>query len=68
MLSVSAPFPGLSLSFGLRKRIRPAQKPVPAEDRQATRDFIAETLSRCPDAFASEADLQAMLYLYPGRF
>lgn len=32
------------------------------------RDFLLEMMEDHPHAFTSEADLQGMMHLYPGRF
>jgi hypothetical protein len=39
----------------------------PGADR-ARRDFMLGMLDDHPDAFCSEADVQCMMHLYPGRF
>lgn len=32
------------------------------------RAFIDDMLTRAPDAFTSELDVQSMMHMYPGRF
>lgn len=64
------PLPSL---FGLiRRAFGPTPRPQPdetlADQTRARRDFLREVITRNPDAFSSEADIQAMMSLYPGRF
>jgi hypothetical protein len=37
-------------------------------DPRDDRAFLDEMISRCPDAFSNEQDLQYLMWTYPGRF
>ncbi len=64
---MTAAFPGFRSLFAIaHRRARPREMPRGAD--RARRAFVDEMLSRNPDAFASEYDVQCMLHMYPGRF
>lgn len=54
---------GLRAVFG-----RGTIAPDSPEDARARRQFIQDVIAAQPDAFQSEADVQCMLHLYPGKF
>ncbi len=57
-----------SLGRGERRRPAPSEAPSEAEDMRARSRFLTEMLDRGPNAISSEADVQCMMHLYPGRF
>jgi hypothetical protein len=38
------------------------------DDARARREFVQVMLTRNPDAFSSDLDVQTIMQLYPGRF
>jgi hypothetical protein len=46
----------------------PSAPDLAPRDAQARRDFIQDVLTRSPNAFSGEVDVQNMMFLYPGRF
>lgn len=44
-----------------------AEAPAHGEER-LRRELVREVILRRPEAFSSELDVQAMMYMYPGRF
>lgn len=50
------------------RRERTSAADVSPEDTRARREFLLEVLSRNPDGFSSEMDLQGMMLFYGGRF
>ncbi|ANT60968.1 hypothetical protein AYJ57_11705 [Salipiger sp. CCB-MM3] len=63
----------LQLALGLVERGRGFTRRTRVErtspdDARARREFIWEMMSRNPDAFSSDADVQSMMGMYPGRF
>ncbi|MDE4100057.1 hypothetical protein [Phaeobacter gallaeciensis] len=51
-------------SFGLP----PLFEETSPDEARARREFIREIISRNPDAFSSDADVQSMMATYPDRF
>jgi len=51
-----------------RRKSRSEESKTARDDARARRDFIDDMLTRSPDAFTSELDVQSMMHLYPGRF
>ena len=47
---------------------RRRETPVGPEDDCHRRQFIQDMLTRNPDAFSSELDVQHMMHCFPGRF
>lgn len=65
--------PPLLMALGFIQRIfsfapRPRLEETSPDDARARREFIWEMMSRNPDAFSSDADVQSMMGMYPGRF
>ncbi len=48
--------------------LRPSSEESQPDDARARREFIWEVLSRNPDAFSSDADVQSMMSMYPGKY
>ncbi len=48
--------------------LRPRTEETQPDDARSRREFIREVLSRNPDAFSSDADVQSMMSMYPGRY
>ena len=51
-----------------RRSSNPSEPGITANDDQAERDFVNETIWSRPDAFSSELDIQNMMSVFPGRF
>lgn len=58
----------LYLKKPLGGRVRPPASPPDAVDARSRRAFITEMLSRNPEAFSSDLDVQMMMSLYPDRY
>lgn len=63
----------LQMALGFIQRVfnfapRPNLEETSPDDARARREFIWEMISRNPDAFSSDADVQSMMGMYPGRF
>ena len=61
--------PRLGFVASLRRvaaRLVPAEPN--AEEARARRAFVHDAMSRNPDTFASDLDVQAMMQHYPGQF
>lgn len=52
----------------LLSRLRGPERHPDFEDSLARRDFIQDMISRNPDAFSSDLDVQNMMGLFPDRF
>ncbi|WP_232400906.1 hypothetical protein [Pseudophaeobacter flagellatus] len=63
--------PPLQKALGFIQRVfnfAPRLEETQPDDARSRREFIWEVLSRNPDAFSSDADVQSMMSMYPGRF
>ncbi len=65
--------PPLQKALGFIQRVfnfalRPRTEETQPDDARSRREFIREVLSRNPDAFSSDADVQSMMSMYPGRY
>ena len=63
----------LPRTLGLVRRVfsfgpRPRLEETSPDDARARREFIWEMLARNPAAFSSDADVQGMMGMFPGRF
>lgn len=74
MASLTLSFPGgfnllelLSLSARRDRKNRPAPETSP-EATRSRREFVDQMLTRNPDAFTSDLDVQNMMLQFPGRF
>ena len=70
-LTGSAPFYTIR-PFGLLQRIVALvsyrDTPVDADDARERRSFVQDMISRNPNAFSSDLDVQAMMHHFPGQF
>lgn len=74
MTSIELGYPSLTDRIGalvqraarrLKGRAATSESP---EDARTRRAFVQEMLSRNPEAFSSDLDVQSMMQHYPGRF
>lgn len=62
------PAPAIRTLVALRRVFAGPVVPASPEDDRARRANFQDIISACPEAFGSEADVHAMMHLYPGRY